>query len=182
MSVIIPRRAGKVNIRLARSRSEDIFAPCTRACRRRRRRGRGTSAYRHGNRRQRGTKRGRTRGRIPRARVQARESRHFYACIHMTPRCILRLPRVLRSRPCIRTSACVCECCNAIVHAHIASRAGPDTPDKYLHMGLRGNFLKTQVLRRFLPPTFSTRPYFVPRRCRLHPADLARKRRWQVGW
>lgn len=31
MSVIIPRRAGKVNIRLARSRSEDIFAPCTRA-------------------------------------------------------------------------------------------------------------------------------------------------------
>lgn len=46
--------------------------------------------------------------------------------------------------------ACACECCIAIPHIHIATRTGPDTPDKYLHMGLRGNFLKTQVSRWFL--------------------------------
>lgn len=43
-----------------------------------------------------------------------------------------------------------CECCIAIAHTHVATRTGPDTPDKYLHMGLRGNFLKTQVPRWFL--------------------------------
>lgn len=73
-------------------------------------------------------------------RVQARESRHFYACIHTTPRCILRtFARTKRS--------CVCERCIAIAHIHMAACRGPDTPDKYLHMGLRGNFLKTQVPR-----------------------------------
>ena len=148
MSVIIPRRAGKVNIRLARSRSEDIFTLYIRA------RMTSTTTHRHENRGRRirngsGKELG---GRIPRVRVQARESRHFYACIHTVPRCILRLPRVspARSRLCMRTNACVYECCNVIVHMHTATRIGPDTPDKYLHMGLRGNFLKTQVPHRFL--------------------------------
>lgn len=160
MSVIIPRRAGKVNIRLARSRSEDIFTLCIRATMT------STTAHRHENRGRRirnGSGKG-SGGRIPRARVQARESRHFYACIHTVPRCILRLPRVARPRLCMRTNACVCECCNAIVHVHTATRVGPDTPDKYLHMGLRGNFLKTQVPHRFLyhrPPPPEKAPRFA---------------------
>lgn len=52
----------------------------------------------------------------------------------------------------------MCECRIAIVHVHTAACAGPDTPDKYLHMGLRGNFLKTQVPRRFLQHTRLPRP------------------------
>ena len=48
--------------------------------------------------------------------------------------------------------------CIASLHVpYVAACTAPDTPDKYLHMGLRGNFLKMRHLSTSLtprPPSF----------------------------
>jgi len=178
MSVIISRRVEKVNIRLARSRSEDIFATCIRASMTSTTPsswyvGTGIAAKGYETVSGKGVRREDIEG----EGVGTRKQTFLCMYSHGSP---MHTATSARSAT-VYACECVYECYNAIVHIRTATRAGPDTSDKYLHMGLQGNFLKTQVPRRFLPPTFSTRPYLVPRHCRLHPADPG-KRRWQVGW
>lgn len=106
---------------------------------------------------------------VAREKERVCESRHFYACIHTAPRCIpttrlerARVPSFLclrrRGWPCASVSAASRPC------TYVTASTGPDTLDKYLHMGLRGNFLKTQLPPHDQPRTPTS--YLVPHCCR----------------
>lgn len=68
------------------------------------------------------------------------------------------------------------------VYTSVTACTGPDTPDKYLHMGLRGNFLKT----RHPPPLPALLPFLdqptVPLSRPLCLCSIARiVARWDTG-